>query len=73
MSNANGQDTTATSMLSSPSIHGGRMNQDPFMSAGGGPSYMQQMPTAYSQMGYQNAASSGGFHGMQGGGGHLAT
>lgn len=49
------------------------MNQDPFMSAGGGPSYMQQMPTAYSQMGYQNAASSGGFHGMQGGGGHLAT
>lgn len=32
MSNAGGQDTTATSMLSSPSIHGGRMNQDPFMS-----------------------------------------
>ena len=48
MSGANGQDTTATSMLSSPSIHGGRQTQDPFMNHGGAgmggpPVYGQQM------------------------------
>ena len=55
MSGAAGQDTTATSMLSSPSIQGGRMNADPF---GAG---IQQRQSQYSQMGYGPGPSNSGY------------
>ena len=58
MSNPNGQDSTAMSMLSSPSIHGGRMNQEPFSAV------QPQRASQYSQMTYgqsQNMGSQPGY------------
>ena len=51
MSNPNvGENSTATSMISTPSIHGGRQSQEPFLNQMGGAPRQQQ----FSQLAYQS-------------------